>query len=87
MHSARHSVSDEMKQKGITLEFRNDFFGHKGQGGEGATRYPSPITLKIVLELANKIPVVTGHIPSVSAVDINLLPAEDRVQRPSRKKD
>lgn len=38
LHSARHMVSDELKNLGVFAEFRNDALGHKGEG-EGVTRY------------------------------------------------
>jgi hypothetical protein len=34
MHSARHTVSDELKDQEVFIEFRNDLLGHKGTGGE-----------------------------------------------------
>ena len=86
MHAARHTVSDELKQLEIFLEFRNDLLGHKSRGGEGATRYPSPAALNKVLDIVNRIPVVTSHLSGVCASGINLLLPEHRCQRPSRKK-
>ncbi|MBR0553836.1 site-specific integrase [Stakelama marina] len=85
MHSARHMVSDELKQQAIFLEFRNDLLGHKTNGGEGATRYPSAAALRTVLAIVNRIPVVTAHVADVGAADIRLLTSENRRQRPSRK--
>ncbi|MAW99181.1 MAG: hypothetical protein CMN72_05925 [Sphingomonas sp.] len=85
MHSARHMVSDELKQQEIFLEFRNDLLGHKTNGGEGATRYPSAAALRTVLAIVNRIPVVTGHVADVGAADIRLLSSENRRQRPGRK--
>jgi len=84
MHSARHMVSDELKQQAIFLEFRNDLLGHKTAGGEGATRYPSAAALKTVLDLVNRIPVVTDHLPNVTADAVTLLKPDLRRQRPSR---
>lgn len=84
MHSARHMVSDELKQQEIFLEFRNDLLGHKTNGGDGATRYPSAAALRTVLALVNRIPVVTAHVTDVTAADIRLLSSENRRQRPSR---
>lgn len=84
MHSARHMVSDELKQQAIFLEFRNDLLGHKTAGGEGASRYPSAAALKTVLGLVNRIPVVTDHLSEVTAESITLLKPDLRRQRPSR---
>ena len=84
MHSARHMVSDELKQQAVFLEFRNDLLGHKTAGGEGATRYPSTAELKTVSEIVNRIPIVTDHLPAVPADAIRLLTPEQRRQRPSR---
>ncbi|OAH43789.1 hypothetical protein AX777_18405 [Sphingobium yanoikuyae] len=83
MHSARHTVSDELKQQEIFLEFRNDLLGHKGQGGDGVTRYPSATRLRTVLSIVNRIPVVTDHLPDFST--ITLLPNHMRQSRPTRK--
>ena len=84
MHSARHMVSDELKQQAIFLEFRNDLLGHRSAGGEGATRYPSAAALRTVLGIVNRIPNVTEHLPSVSANHIKLLSADQRSRRPAR---
>jgi len=45
MHSARHMVSDELKDQEVFLEFRNDRLWHRGKGGEGETRYPAAASL------------------------------------------
>lgn len=82
MHSARHMVSDELKDKEVFLEFRNDFLGHKGKGGEGETRYPSAASLVNLKDVVQRIPIVTGHLPDQDA--INLLPSAQRVCRPTR---
>ncbi|SFP07651.1 tyrosine-type recombinase/integrase [Qipengyuania nanhaisediminis] len=85
MHAARHSCSDALKQAGITLEKRNDFLGQSQKAlGEGAARYSEPLALKGMKEMLTDIPSVTLHLDDVS--EINLLPAELRVQRPSREK-
>ena len=83
MHSARHMVSDELKDQEVFIEFRNDHLGHKGKGGEGVTRYPSRASLNKLKAIVEKIPVVTSHLPDQKV--INLLPARLRVSRPSRK--
>lgn len=84
MHSARHMVSDELKDQEVFIEFRNDHLGHKGKGGEGVTRYPSRTSLAKLKTLVEKIPVVTAHIPDQNV--INLLPDRLRVPRPRRNK-
>ena len=85
MHSARHMVSDELKDQEVFIEFRNDHLGHKGKGGEGVTRYPSRTSLAKLKTLVEKIPVVTAHIPDQYV--INLLPDWLRTPRPSRKEN
>ncbi|WP_397505750.1 hypothetical protein [Qipengyuania sp. R86523] len=85
MHSARHMVSDELKDQEVFIEFRNDHLGHKGKGGEGVTRYPSRTSLAKLKTLVEKIPVVTAHIPDQHV--INLLPDWLRTPRPSRKEN
>ncbi len=84
MHSARHSVSDELKQQAIFLEFRNDLLGQQNKGGDGATRYPSATQLSTLRNIVNKIPVVTGHLMRASDDPITLLPPEHRKPRPTR---
>lgn len=84
MHAARHMVSDELKDKEVFIEFRNDHLGHKGKGGEGETRYPSAASLAKLKGLVEQIPIVTSHLPDQRT--INLLPASMRKPRPTRKK-
>lgn len=84
MHAARHMVSDELKQQEVSLEFRNDHLGHTGKGGEGETRYPSAASLEKLLKLVNMIPVVTGHLPDQTTVQ--LLSKSLRCPRPGRLK-
>jgi integrase len=81
MHSARHMVSDELKDQSVFVEFRNDFLGHRGKG-EGENRYPSAASLKRIKEVVEKIPIVTTHLPSQSK--IQLLPKASRQARPRR---
>jgi hypothetical protein len=83
MHSARHMVSDELKDQEVFLEFRNDHLGHRGKGGEGETRYPSAASLQKLKSVVEKIPVVTGHLPEQRV--IKLLPAGLRKPRPTRR--
>ena len=84
MHSARHMVSDELKDQEVFLEFRNDHLGHRGKGGEGETRYPSAASLQKLKSVVEKIPVVTGHLLEQRV--ITLLPAGLRKPRPTRLK-
>ncbi len=83
MHSARHMVSDELKDQEVFLEFRNDHLGHRGKGGEGETRYPSAASLQKLKSVVEKIPVVTCHLPEQRV--IKLLPAGLRKPRPTRR--
>jgi integrase len=84
MHAARHTVSDELKDQEVFVEFRNDLLGHKGKGGEGETRYPSRASLEKLKATVEKIPVVTNELPDQKV--INLLPAGLRKARPTRGK-
>lgn len=85
MHAARHTVSDALKQAGIDLEARNDVLGHSQKAlGEGASTYSEPVALKKMKEMVEEVPKVTDHLDDV--VSINLLPADRRRARPSRKK-
>jgi|GEM_PF-5119722 len=82
MHSAWHMVSDELKDQAVFLEFRNDHFGHRGEGGEGETRYPAAALLQKLKSVVEKIPVVTGHLPDQCKT--SLLLAGLRKPRPMR---
>lgn len=82
MHAARHMVSDELKDQEVFIEFRNDHLGHKGTGGEGVTRYPSPASLQRLSGVVAKIPIVTAHLPDQN--DVKLLPTMRRKPRPTR---
>ena len=84
MHSARHTVSDELKDQEVFIEFRNDLLGHKGTGGEGMTRYPGRASLEKLKATVAKIPIVTGHLPDQRTV--RLLPPNMRQARPTRAK-
>ncbi|MBO9505146.1 site-specific integrase [Qipengyuania flava] len=83
MHSARHTVSDALKQAGNDLEKRNDFLGHSQKAlGEGASTYSEPVALEKMREMVEAIPNVTRHLDRVET--IVLLPAARRVARPRR---
>jgi hypothetical protein len=84
MHSARHTVSDELKDQEVFIEFRNDLLGHKGTGGEGMTRYPGRASLEKLKATVAKIPIVTGHLSDQRT--ICLLPQKLRQARPTRAK-
>ena len=81
VHSGRHMVSTELKILQTFEEFRSDFMGLKG-AGVNASRYSGATRLEILLSVAERIPVVTGHLPDVST--INLLPQGYRQPRPVR---
>jgi integrase len=82
VHSGRHMVSTELKMLQTFEEFRADLLGQK-TGGENASRYAGATRLQILLDIVERIPVVTGHLPDVSA--INLLPKTLRQPRPVRE--
>lgn len=87
MHAARHTVSDELKKQEVFVESRNDLFGQTGAGGQGETRYSSPTGLVKLLELVNRIPIVTCKVKSVDFRSVNLLPKAHRKMRASRKSE
>lgn len=84
MHAACHTVSDELKDQEVFIEFRNDLLGHKGTGGEGMTRYPGRASLEKLKATVAKIPIVTGHLPDQRT--IRLLPQKMRQARRTRAK-
>ncbi|MBM3928267.1 MAG: integrase, partial [Sphingomonadales bacterium] len=81
VHSGRHMVSTELKMLQTFEEFRADLLGQK-IGGENAGRYADATRLELLLEVVERIPVVTGHLPA--ATTINLLPKARRQPRPVR---
>lgn len=81
VHSGRHMVSTELKMLQTFEEFRADLLGQK-VGGENAGRYADATRLELLLEVVERIPVVTGHLPN--ATTINLLPKARRQPRPVR---
>lgn len=86
MHSCRHTVSTELKDLGVFPEFRNDLLGQaQSVGGEGVTRYSKATRLARLQEVVNQIPIVTAHLPDHAGAS-PLLPADMRVQRPTRNK-
>lgn len=82
VHSGRHMVSTELKMLQTFEEFRADLLGQK-TGGENASRYAGATRLQILLDIAERIPVVTGHLSDASK--INLLPKALRQPRPVRE--
>lgn len=81
VHSGRHMVSTELKMLQTFEEFRADLLGQK-IGGENASRYAGATRLQILLDIVERIPVVTAHLPD--ATRINLLPTTHRQPRPVR---
>ena len=81
VHSGRHMVSTELKMLQTFEEFRSDLLGQKA-AGENASRYADATRLQILLDVVERIPVVTAHLPNVSIV--NLLPKARRQPRPVR---
>ncbi|NJR79888.1 integrase [Sphingomonas corticis] len=81
VHSGRHMVSTELKMLQTFEEFRADLLGQKA-GGENAGRYADATRLELLLEVVERIPVVTAHLPD--ATTINLLPKARRQPRPVR---
>ena len=67
------------------VEARNDVLGHSQKSlGEGASTYSEPVALRKMRNMVEEIPNVTGHLDDV--LTINLLPADQRIARPSRTK-
>lgn len=83
MQSCRHMVSTELKELQVFPESRNDLLGYAGDGGEGETRYAKATRLRRLQEVVDQIPVVTAHLAAFFGT-IELLPPEDRKQRPTR---
>jgi len=82
MHAARHTFETELKDLGVHQEHRDDALGHKGKG-EGGSRYAKATRVQRLLELANQVPIVTDHLADCTR--INLLPADQRRPRPTRR--
>lgn len=82
VHSGRHMVSTELKMLQTFEEFRSDLLGQKA-AGENASRYAGATRLQSLLDVVERIPKVTEHLPN--AVKINLLPKSQRQPRPVRE--
>ena len=86
MHSCRHTVSTELKELGVFPEFRADLMGQsKSKGGEQETRYSKATRLARLMEVADQIPIVTGHLADHLG-NSPLLPENLRIPRPVREK-
>lgn len=84
MHSARHTVSDALKDAGIAIEQRNDILGQSQRElDEGASRYSQQTALVRMKSMVELIPIVTNHLTDFDV--INILPTEMRCARPTRK--
>jgi integrase len=96
MHSVRHTVATELKNRGVSSEVRRDLLGHSGAEDESSpstaavkrhsneteSRYSKASRLDVLKDAVDKIPIVTGHIATVKT--INLLPASERMARRKR---
>lgn len=82
VHSGRHMVSTELKMLQMFEEFRADLLG-QAFGGENASRYAGATRLEILLDVIDRIPNVTGHLPD--STGIKLLPPSLRQPRPTRE--
>ena len=85
MHSARHMVSDELKDKEVFIEFRNYHLEHKGKGGKDETLYLFAASLGKLEGSVEQIPFVPAHLPDQQVID--LPPKTMRKPRPTRIKD
>jgi integrase len=82
VHSGRHMVSTELKALQTFEETRADLLGQQ-IGGENAVRYAGATRLEILADVVDRLPIVTGHLPSPET--INLLPKHLRCARPTRQ--
>jgi integrase len=73
-HGMRHFFNNDLKQKGITEEIRQDFMGHKGQS-ESSNRYADELDVKRQLEKLVQVENVTAHL---NLMPIRLLPWVDK---------
>lgn len=82
IHSFRHMVTTELKDREVFLETRADLVGH-GLSGETAGRYSKAARLGRLKEAVDQIPKVTDRL---RALQIRLLPSSGRQPRPARPK-
>lgn len=73
-HQARHFFGNELKQRGVTAEFRADLLGHGGDT-ETTERYCDPLSIEHQLPDLMKLPVLTSHLTPYA---IRLLPWVER---------
>ncbi len=60
-HQFRHFFNNELKQKRVSQEFREDMMGHRG-GSETTERYCDPVLIELQREDLSKIELRTAHI-------------------------
>ena len=60
-HQMRHFFNNNLKQKGVSEEIRQDFMGHKG-GSETSNRYADALEVRRQLEELTKLDMVTAHL-------------------------
>ena len=80
LHSFRHTMTDELKAKSVSVEIRADLAGHKLEG-ETDGRYSKASRLEVLREAVDKVPVVTK---SLKPRPISLLPKRIRAGRKAR---
>lgn len=61
LHQFRHFFNNELKQKRVSHEFREDMMGHRGRS-ETTERYCDPVMIELQREDLAKIEVRTGHL-------------------------
>ena len=68
VHSGRHMVSTELKALQTFEETRADLLGQQ-IGGENAVRYAGATRLEILADVVDRLPIVTGHLPSPESAE------------------
>ena len=61
LHQFRHFFNNELKQKRVSHEFREDMLGHRGRS-ETTERYCDPVLIELQLEDLSKIELRTAHL-------------------------
>lgn len=82
LHSFRHTVTTQLKERQVFLEVRADLVGH-AMSGETAGRYSKAASLRRLKEAVDQIPKVTDRLP---ALPIRLLAPSALAPRPARPK-
>lgn len=80
IHSFRHTVTTELKDREVFLETRADLVGHS-MGGETASRYSKAARLIRLKEAVDQIPKATDRLHPVPT---RLIPESSRQPRPAR---